>query len=143
LLSKVSEDVIIQRLVEKLRGVGFEVYTHVVLDGMELDVVAFEYQRRRPVVYVYEVKSRAKSKLLKQISRRADLVDYLYVVVPLNLYPWVLKKLESFVGLVLYMNSDIYIVRKACFLGRGERLLQLLKGVGRVADGVVYGEGSG
>jgi len=129
LLSRGCEDIIIQRLAEKLRNVGFEVYTHVVLDGLEIDVVAFEYQKSRPLVYIYEVKSRAKSRLLKQISRRVDLADYLYVVVSLNLYPWVLKKLEPFVGLILYIDKDLYIVRKADFLGRGEKLLYLMNRV--------------
>lgn len=122
-----GEDVIVQRLADKLRGVGFEVFTHVFLNDLELDVVALEHQRGRSLAYVYEVKVKPRPKLLKQISKRIELADYLYVVVSPNLYPWVLKKVEPFVGLILFINDDLYVFRKACFLGKGEKLVKILK----------------
>lgn len=124
---KADEDTIIQRLADKLRNVGFEVYTHVFLRGLEIDVLALEPQKSRPLVYIYEVKSKPKPKLLKQISRRVDIADYLYVVVLPNLYPWILKKLEPFVGLILYVDNDLYVFRKADFLGKGVKVINMLK----------------
>ncbi|MEM1525785.1 MAG: hypothetical protein QXZ41_06360 [Ignisphaera sp.] len=122
--SRINEDVIVQKLVDKLSSIGFEVHSHVRLNGLEIDVLVLEPQEDRPLAYVYEVKSRPTSKLLKQISKRLDITDYLYIVVPINLYPWVLKKLDPFVGLVLYVNNDLYIFRRAEFLGKGNKLVE-------------------
>ncbi|MEM4788340.1 MAG: hypothetical protein QXV06_00900 [Ignisphaera sp.] len=127
--SRINENIIIQKLVDKLSSIGFEVHSHVNLDGLEIDVLVLEPQEDRPLAYVYEVKSRPTSKLLKQISKRINITDYLYVVVPLSLYPWVLKKLDPLVGLVLYMNNDLYVFRKAEFLGKGKKIIEGLQNI--------------
>lgn len=122
--SRISEGIIVQKLVDKLSSIGFEVHSYVRLNGLEIDVLVLEPQDDRPLAYVYEVKSRPTPKLLKQISKRIDIADYLYIVVPINLYPWVLKKLNPFVGLVLYVNNDLYVFRRAEFIGRGNKLIE-------------------
>lgn len=123
----ISEDAIVRKLVDKLRCVGFDVFNNIRVGEVEIDVLALEHQDERPLVHVYEVKSRPKPKLVKQIAKRMDMADYIYVVVPLSLYPWVIKKLEPGIGLILYVNDDLYVFQKAEFLGRGMRVAKVLR----------------
>jgi len=119
--------VIVQKLVERLESAGFDVYSYVWVNGLEIDVLALEHGFDRSYVYIYEVKSRAKPKLVKQVYNRIGLADYIYVVVPARLYPWVIKRLEPSIGVVFYLSGDLFIFRQAGFIGNGARVLEFLK----------------
>lgn len=58
--------------------------------------------------------------------KRVLMTDYLYAVVPSNLYPWVIKKLDQYIGLIFYIGGDLHIFRKAGFIGNGLRILNLI-----------------
>jgi hypothetical protein len=120
-----------EKLVSLLKGVlgqlGMEVYSNVLIDGVELDVVAIERARTRPIVHVVEVKSRPKSKLLYQILSRTRLSDYVYAALPARHYLY-LKELPEVAGFLVVdiERQTIYEVKKAKYVGNGWRLLELL-----------------
>ncbi len=77
----------------------------------------------RPLIHIFEVKVRAKPKIVDQIEKRLGLADYLYVVVPYRLYPWILRKISNIIGVVIYKNDDLFIFKTPIFIGNGYKLL--------------------
>ncbi|MEM0006121.1 MAG: hypothetical protein QXJ56_03360 [Ignisphaera sp.] len=120
-----SESVIIERLTKKLLALGYDVYSNFKYMGLEFDVMAIEPSKelQRPLVHIFEVKVRAKSRIIDQIEKRLELADYLYVVVPYRLYPWILKKINNLVGVVIYKNDELFVFKTPIFIGNGHRLL--------------------
>lgn len=120
----VDERIIIQRLAGKLKELGYYVYTNIFVKGLELDIMAVEKgSSARPLVYVYEIKTRSKPKFIEQITKRMEVADYVYAVTPYTLYPWIVKKLDHRIGLIVYMNNELHILRNAKFLGNGVNAL--------------------
>jgi len=121
-----SEEVIVEAVSRLLALAGFEVSTHVRLDGTEIDVVAIERAEPRPLVTIVEVKRRPKVKLLKQLRSRLAIADYLYAAMPYVYYAWALERIDPRVGLLLFFNPErVEVFRKARFLGNGARYLEL------------------
>lgn len=116
---------VVRRVFEE---VGMEVYTNILVDGVELDLVALDRQGSRTVVYVVEVKSRPKRKLLEQVLSRVSISDYVYVALPARYYPFLLEVPPPVGSLAVELDSQIvYEIRKASYLGNGRRLLEKLR----------------
>ncbi|MEM4694944.1 MAG: hypothetical protein QXD67_03275, partial [Ignisphaera sp.] len=71
-----------------------------------------------------------KIMLIDQLSKRIHIADYLYVVVPVILYPWIVKKIGGPIGVVMYTGNDFHIIKKADFLGNGVHVIELMKTYG-------------
>jgi hypothetical protein len=122
-----SEQSIVDALYQKLSSLGLKVYKNVVLPCCEVDVIAVEGSAPRPLVYVFEVKTRVKPKLVKQVFKRFLFSDYVYVVVPYKIVAHLYSKVDGSVGIVVYYNGDFYIYRFAKLLGNGYRLLDYME----------------
>lgn len=120
-----SEALIVEKLAEKLSVLGYSVYSNFMFRGLEFDLIAVEPSGEfwRPLVHVFEVKVKAKSKIVNQIERRLKVADYIYVVIPYVLYPWILRKIGSETGIVIYKNDELYIFKPPIFIGNGHRIL--------------------
>jgi len=110
----------------RLRDAGFDVYKNVVVDGIEIDVLALEYTDSTASVYVIEVKRRPRTKVYKQLARRARIADYLYIAIPYIFYAWALKKIDTSIGIMLIKSGDIIVLRSPRYLGNGKRLLECI-----------------
>ncbi len=108
----------------RLRDAGFDVYKNIVVDGIEIDVLALEYTYSAVLVYVIEVKRRPRTKVYKQLARRACIADYLFIAIPYVFYAWALKKIDTSIGIMLIMGSDVVILRNPRYLGNGRRLIE-------------------
>jgi hypothetical protein len=105
-----------------------EVYTNILVDGVELDLVALDRQGGRTLVYVVEVKSRPKRKLLEQVLGRVGMSDYVYVALPARYYPFLLEVPPPIGSLAVELGSRaVYEIRRASYLGNGRRLLEKLR----------------
>ena len=105
-----------------------EVYTNVLVGGVELDLVAVESLPGRPVVYVVEVKSRPKSKLLNQVLNRLEVSDYVYAALPVRHYFYLLWVPEPVGSLAVDLeNMVVYEIKKPKYVGNGGRLLEELR----------------
>lgn len=120
-----TESIIIEHLTKKLLALGYNVYNNFRYMGLEFDVLAVEHSKefQRPLIHIFEVKVRAKPKIIDQIEKRLELADYLYVVVPYKLYPWILKKINSSIGVIIYKNSELFIFKAPIFIGNGHKFL--------------------
>ncbi len=114
----------------ELSSVGFTVLRNVFILGFEIDVIALDTPPRgRPVVYVVEVKRRVKSKLIKQLRKRAPYADYVYAAVPHALARQALRRIPTPFGVLLVDPGSvvrIVVARRATYLGRGEGILNAL-----------------
>ncbi len=98
------------------------------VDGVELDLVALDHQGGRILVYVVEVKSRPKRKLLEQVLTRVHMSDYVYVALPARYYPFLLEVPPPAGSLAVELSSQaVYEIRKASYVGNGRRLLEKLR----------------
>ncbi len=127
---RLNEEVIARLFIDKLCGLGYKIYGNIRLDGIEIDVLAVEPAIDRPLIHVYEIKTRPKIMLIDQLSKRIHIADYLYVVVPVTLYPWIVKKVGGPIGVVMYTGNDFHIIKKADFLGNGVHVIELMKKYG-------------
>uniref|UniRef100_A0A7C5UXP8 Uncharacterized protein n=1 Tax=Ignisphaera aggregans TaxID=334771 RepID=A0A7C5UXP8_9CREN len=123
-----SESLIIEQLTEKLLNLGYNVYSNFRYNGLEFDVLAIEHSKefQRPMIHIFEVKVRAKSKIIDQIEKRLVLSDYLYVVIPYRLYPWILKKINNLIGIIIYKNDELYLFKPPIFIGNGYKVLNYI-----------------
>lgn len=139
-VADLDENGLVESVVSRFRSAGFDVYRNVVLDGVEFDVVAFESSSDRVYVHVVEVKRRPRDKVYKQIWRRIELADYLYVAIPYSFYTWALSRVDPRVGILLIRNGDVIVFRRPVYLGKGMAIVrsmcrsaivasELLKGV--------------
>jgi len=126
-----DEAFIVDEVYRFFSSMGFKVLKNVRVDTIELDLVLFENSPGydRPLVTVLEVKRRAKHKLFKQLARRLEVSDYVYAVLPYNLYAWGLTRLEPVYGIMLYRPGSLVVLREAKYVGKGFRLLEMLNGV--------------
>ncbi len=108
----------------RLKDAGFDVYKNIVVNGIEIDVLALEYTDNAVFVYVIEVKRRPRTKVYKQLARRARIADYLFIALPYVFYAWALKKVDLNIGIMLIMGSDIVVLRSPRYLGNGKRLIE-------------------
>lgn len=124
---KLSEELVARIFVNKLRAIGYRVYSNIKLNSIEIDVLALEPALDRSIVYVYEIKTRPKNIIVDQLSKRMLIADYLYVVVPVNLYPWILRKISRSVGVIIYIDNDFHVFKHAEFLGNGLRTIEEIR----------------
>ncbi|MCS7099614.1 MAG: hypothetical protein RMH84_02600 [Sulfolobales archaeon] len=110
-----------------MKNVGMRVYTNVFVDKLEVDLVAIEPAGRKPLVYVVEVKTRPKQKLLHQLLSRVSLADYVYAALPIRHYPYLLEipRPAGSIGIDVDGHS-IYEIKKPVYLGNGWKLLELV-----------------
>lgn len=114
-----DENSLVESVVSRFRSAGFDVYRNVVLDDVEFDVVALEASSDRVYVHVVEVKRRPRDKVYKQIWRRIELADYLYIAIPYSFYTWALTRVDPRVGIILIKNGDVVVFRRPVYLGKG------------------------
>ena len=126
MLKNFSEASIVDLLYRKLASTGFTVYKNCKVLNYEIDVLAFENGSSRPLVHIFEVKTRVKSKLIKQLYKRILFSDYIYVVVPYNLITNVYKKINHMFGIVVYYNDDFYVAKPPIFLNNGKNMHDLI-----------------
>lgn len=111
-----------------LKNLGMEVYTNVLIDRLELDLVAIENAGGRPLIYIVEVKSRPKYKLLNQVLSRVGLSDYVYAALPVKHYFYLLEVPEPAGSLAVDAdNQVIYEIKRPTYVGNGWRLLEVLR----------------
>jgi len=122
-----SERELVDLVVEFLERVGFRVFRHLVVDGIELDVVAVEEGPSFSNVYVLEVKRRPRARIARQVERRLCMADYLYVVVPLDLYGWALRRVDPRVGIMVLVGEELRVLRMGSYLGNGWRIAEVLR----------------
>ncbi|MEM2007255.1 MAG: hypothetical protein QW154_06430 [Sulfolobales archaeon] len=104
------------------------VYTNVLVGKLELDLVALENNSDRPLIYVIEVKSRPKHKLLHQLLNRVGLSDYVYAALPVKHYSYLLEIPEPAGSLAVDANYQIiYEIKKPIYIGNGWKLLEILR----------------
>lgn len=116
---------IIKKVFETL---GMEVYTNVLAEKLELDLVIIENTSRRPLIYVIEAKSRPKHKLLYQLLDRVGLSDYVYAALPIKHYLYLLGIPEPVGSLAVDTdNQVVYEVKKPIYVGNGWKLLEKLR----------------
>ncbi len=124
----IKEFQLLSLFVEKMRELGLEVFTNIRLYGTEIDAIMFEYiDDKRPYVHLFEFKTRAKSKIIDQVERRRALADYLYVVVPYRIYPWIIKRVGNDIGIIIYINGEFHMLRRSRYIGNGNRFLSIIK----------------
>ncbi|MEM0066233.1 MAG: hypothetical protein QW459_02745 [Sulfolobales archaeon] len=105
-----------------------DVYSNVIVGELEIDLVAFEDSRSRPLIYVIEVKSRPKQKLFHQLLKRVGLSDYVYAALPVKHYSYLLEIPEPVGSLAVDANRQIvYEIKKPTYVGNGWRLLEMLR----------------
>ncbi len=121
-----SESQLVNVVASRLKDAGFEVYKNIVVNGIEIDVLALEYTGSAVFVYVIEVKRRPRTKVYKQLARRAQIADYLFIAIPYMFYAWALKKIDMSIGIMLIMGSDIVVLRNPKYLGNGKRLIECI-----------------
>ncbi|MCS7111147.1 MAG: hypothetical protein N3D82_00320 [Ignisphaera sp.] len=124
-----SETLIVEKLAKKLLVLGYDVYSNFRFMGLEFDVMAVELSKEfwRPLVHIFEVKVRAKPKIVDQIEKRLGMADYLYIVVPYGLYPWILRKINNLTGVIIYKDDDLYVFKTPVFIGNGYRILMRMR----------------
>lgn len=98
------------------------------MGGVEIDVLALEYGYDVINVYVVEVKRRPRIKVYRQLMRRAGLADYLFIAIPYMFYAWALRKIDTYVGIMVIRDREVYVLRNARYLGNGGKLLKLMIG---------------
>jgi len=125
MLKTLSEASIVESLYKKLASAGFTVYKNYRVLGYEIDVLALENWSSRPIIHVFEVKTRVKPRLIKQLYRRIPFSDYIYVVIPYTLLTHVYRKIERVFGIVIYYNDDFYIVKQPEFLNNGKNVCKI------------------
>jgi hypothetical protein len=125
MLKTLSEASIVESLYKKLASVGFTVYKNYRVLEYEIDVLALENGGSRSIIHVFEVKTRVKPRLIKQLYRRIPFSDYIYVVIPYNLLAHVYRKIERMFGIVIYYNDDFYIVKQPEFLNNGKNVCKI------------------
>jgi len=124
----IKENQLLSLFVKKMKMLGLDIFTNVYLHNTEIDAVVFEYiDGRRPYVHLFEVKARAKLKVIDQIERRRELADYLYVVIPYNIYPWIIRRVRDDIGIVIYINGEFYLFRKPRYIGNGDKFLSIAR----------------
>lgn len=124
----IIEKVLIDLVGRLFRNLGMEVYTNLVIGGLELDLVAVEDLGDRSAVYVVEVKSKPKSRLLDQVLSRIRISDYVYAALPARHYLYLFEIPEPIGSLVIDLeNMAIYEIRKPRYLGNGRRILESLR----------------
>lgn len=124
----VTERELTEIVASKLRSVGFSVFRNIVVGGVEIDVLALEYGYDAINVYVVEVKRRPRIKVYRQLMRRAGLADYLFIAIPYMFYAWALRKIDTYVGIMVIRDREVYLLRNARYLGNGSKLLKLMIG---------------
>lgn len=131
-----SEEELVEVLADGLSRAGFRVLKHVVVGGVELDLVALEESVQGVDVYVVEVKRRPRNRIVKQLEKRFLLADYLYVAVPLDLYTWALKRVDPRVGVLVLVRGEPRVLRMGRYIGNGWRLLKALRSVSQLKSSV-------
>jgi len=106
---------------------GLPVMKHVSVDDFEIDILAIEPGSPRDSVVIVEVKRRPKPKLLKQVFKRLEYADYVYVGVPYTWYAWAYNKLPRSVGVIVVIDNEAAILRSATWVGNGGRLLRKIR----------------
>ncbi|MEM4775448.1 MAG: hypothetical protein QXU65_03190 [Sulfolobales archaeon] len=105
-----------------------DVYSNVVVGELEIDLVALEDGGSRPLIYVVEVKSRPKQKLLHQLLKRVSLSDYVYAALPVRHYSYLLEVPEPLGSLAVDANHQVvYEIKKPTYIGNGWRLLEIMR----------------
>jgi hypothetical protein len=126
MLKTFSEASIVDLLYKKLTSVGLAVCKNCKVLGYEIDVLVFENDGSRPIIHVFEVKTRVKPRLIRQLYRRIPFSDYIYVVVPYNLLTSIYRKIDRMFGIVVYYNDDFYVVKPSEFLNNGRNVYKLM-----------------
>jgi len=122
----VTERELTELVAYRLSSAGFTVYRNIVVGGVEIDVLALERGYDVTSVYIVEVKRRPRIKVYRQLMRRAELADYLFIAIPYMFYAWALRKIDTYVGIMVIKDREVYVLRNAKYLGNGDKLLKLM-----------------
>jgi hypothetical protein len=122
-----DEGELIDACLKLFDSIAIHMGRNVYVGGLEIDLIAVVPDILRPSVHVFEVKRRPKLKLLKQLSTRVLISDYVYVVLPYTAYSWAFTYVPDYVGVVIvdrFLNP--HIIRLPKWLGNGSVLLDLI-----------------
>lgn len=107
---------------------GMETYSNVLVEDLELDLIAIEGTGSRPLIYVVEAKSRPKRKLICQLLNRVRFSDYVYAALPVRHYSYLLGVPEPAGSIAVDVdNGIVYELKKPTYVGNGWRLLEALR----------------
>jgi len=121
-----SEDDLINAFIRFFNSIALYIGVHVRVHDFEVDALIIEPGVERPSVYMVEAKRKPKVKLIRQIRRRCEFSDYVYVVLPYTAYSWALKYIPTYVGIVIVDRGlNPHVIRLAKWLGNGEEILYL------------------
>lgn len=105
-----------------------EIHSNVLVENLELDLIAVENASSRPLIYVIEVKSRPKHKLLYQLLSRVGISDYIYAALPIRHYSYLFEIPEPAGSLAVDIDNEVvYEIKRPTYIGNGWKLLEALR----------------
>lgn len=136
------EDVLVRTVGRYLADRGFEVWLHVYLQKLEIDIVARKRKRGRDIILIVECKLKPKIKLVQQVQARAPLANYVYACVPAQYRDIMLRRLPDWCGLMIVKNCTskhmVEIVRPAQYLNNDEAVYHFSKLLDIAGDKIAF-----